>query len=327
MGKKVLKTMLDKIKKVIHDQKSEIIGSLLLLIIIIIPLMSFAARGEKIYVSAGASGGQDGSFDHPYKTINQAIKKAGKHDEIHVSRGTYKESIKIPKGVEIQGEDKDNVIIIADDQDEAAITMKNDTKIVGVTARRGKYGIKVEEGAKAKIIKCLVRDNQSDGIRVENGALDDDEKVVINDNVIMDNGRAGIFSEKRKIVIMDNAIQKNDSDGIELARGTDAWIQGNNLTKNGGSGMKFILDKSNIWTKRNKFYKNEREGIEINAYGLAGRVDIFKSKFDQNGRWAISRIQRGNVSISPWSGLTIQSNNTYWANQSGNITPIIREAK
>ena len=64
-----------------------------------------------------------------------------------------------------------------------------------------------------------------------------------------------------------NRIVNNDGDGIGIMPGSKAWIAGNNLKDNDGSGMRINIDGSEIWTKNNTYRENKREGIEINSFG------------------------------------------------------------
>lgn len=303
---------------------AEALGSILLVALFTLPFLSFASHENKIYVNASASGTEDGSKDHPYKTIKEALKHSNKNTEVHVSKGTYRENIEIPAGTEIHGSERDEVFIKGDD-DDPVITMNGGTKIVGVTVENGEYGVEIDEGDSATIVDCIIRKNDKDGVRIKKGAVAEKDKVIITDSDISDNGRSGISSEKRKIVISKNLISKNDSDGIFLMRGTNAWISGNAIKDNDGSGMKLELDGSQIFTKSNLYSENHREGIEINSFGATGKIDIAQSKIRHNGRWGIARVQRVAAPASIWNGLTVQLPNVpMFGNASGNISQVIR---
>ncbi len=303
---------------------AEALGSILLIALFILPFISFASHENKIYVNASASGTEDGSEDHPYKTIKGALKHSNKNTEVHVSKGTYRENIEIPAGTEIHGSGRDKVFIKGDDN-EPVITMNGGTKIVGVTAENGEYGVEIDEGDSATIVDCIIRKNDKDGIRIKKGEVAEKDEVAIIDSDISDNGRSGISSEKRKIVITKNLISKNDKDGIFLARGSNAWISGNAIKDNDGSGMKLELDGSRIFTKSNLYSKNDREGIEVNSFGATGVIDIAQSKIRYNGRWGIAKVQRASAPASIWNGLTIQLPNVpIFGNTFGNISSVIK---
>lgn len=302
----------------------EILGSLILAAIFVLPVLSLAGDEDKLYVDDNASGQEDGSIKHPYKTIAQALKKADRDSEVHILPGSYEENIEIPEGVEVFGSDKNSVVIKAEDDGAATVTMKHKSSIDNVTIKDGRYGIKVGTNDRASITECIIKDNKKDGINIKAGEVAEKRKVTISESEIYHNGQAGIYAEKRRLVMVDNEIRDNDSDGIDLQAGTSAWIGGNRLKNNAGSGLKIVLDKAKIWTKNNTYRDNEREGIEVNAYGAAGRIDINKSKFDNNDRYGIARILRGGAAETVFGGLTLQSNNVFTENKVGNISPTIR---
>jgi len=89
--------------------------------------------------------------------------------------------------------------------------------------------------------------------------------------------------------------------------------------------MKLRIDNSNIWTKKNKIARNGREGIEVNFYGGAGRIDIKDSAIFQNKNYGVARVQRVNFgnSWSRWnSQLTFSGVNNIGENGLGNISGI-----
>ncbi len=313
-----------KMKRLFLAKKWEALGSLLLLAVFVIPVLSFAGHETKIYVDDDATGTEDGSYSNPYSTIGEALDNSDEDTEVHIRAGTYKENIEIPKGVEIYGSDKDDVTIKADNDNKSVVEMKHKTKIDKVTIRDGKYGIKVGKNDKATITNSVIKDNDKDGINIKEGETKSKRKVTVSDSEIKENGRAGIYSEKRRLVIIDNEIFDNGSDGIDIEKGSKAWIAGNRIKDNDGSGLKVVLDKSEVWTKNNTYRDNDREGVEVNAFGKPGKVGIKKSKFYKNDRWGMARIQRGNFSSSVWEWLIIEDDNKFWKNKTGDISPIIK---
>lgn len=296
-----------------------------LFLAVIVPFLTFAGSGKKIYVDVKASGTQDGSSDHPYKTINQALKKANKNTKIYVSKGTYHENLIVPKSVEIFGNDRDDTIIDAKNDDDSAVYLNGGAKLYKLTIKNGKNGIKVADGGRVKIIKCKIEKNNRDGVIVFAGKLNDNNLVTISETDIENNGRNGIYSEKRNLVIYKSNIDSNGSDGVSFEAGAKAWIEGTNFQKNSGSGLKLRLDQAQVFTKNNTYANNKREGVEVNAYGVAGRVDINKSKFIDNANYGIARVQRKTFSENIWKGLTI-GNTTYSKTEKGEISGIFKLA-
>lgn len=291
--------------------------------VIVLPFFTFASSRKDIYVDGSRAGEEKGTQEKPYHTISEALVHSDSRTDVHVAKGVYLDNIEIPKGVRVFGTSQDEVIIRAKRTSKVVVSMKDDSEINKVTIEKGREGIWVKENAEVSIIKTVVRDNKKDGIKIGKGSTKKDDPVVITDSIIEKNGRAGIFSEKRRLVIMNNEIRENDSDGMDLAAGTSAWIEDNKIKDNEGSGMKLTLDQSNIWTKSNTLRDNDHGGLEVDAKGGTGRIDINKSKFLENKTFGINRVARVSSAVNTFSGLTIQDNNVFEMTKEGNVSPVM----
>lgn len=312
------------LKNTLTKRKIELLGSLLLVVVFVLPFLTFASSRKDMYVDGSRAGVENGSQASPYRTISEALVHADKKTDVHVAKGVYLDNIEIPSGVRVFGSDQNDVIIRAKNEKKVVVSMKDDTEINKVTIEKGNEGIWIKKDAKVSIVKCVVKNNDEDGIKIASGSTKKRDAVSITESIIKNNGRAGVYSQKRRLVLMENEISENESDGVDLAVGTSAWIEGNEFKDNEGSGLKVRLDESDIWTKSNKYRDNKNSGIEIDAYGKAGRVDINKSKFSENKDFAIARISRNAVAGKIWDGLSAQTNNTFEMSKKGNVSSIIR---
>ena len=311
------------------NKKSQMyVFSVILVAFVATPFLAFSSRHGDLYVNAKASGMEDGSKDHPYEKIGSAIDKANSNDEIHVAKGEYKENITLKKGMKLFGEDKDNTIIKAKKDKWSTVYMEDNSEIDGFTIEDGDRGIWIGKHAKASVIDCIVKNNDGDGIGVEGGDVAKANQVYIGKTTVRKNGRAGIYvAGSRKISIMDSEILENDSDGIDLARGTSAYLENNLIKNNDGSGLVATIDNSNIWTKSNSFRENKRAGLEVSSFGGTGRINVAKGKFVGNDRYAVTRLQKAGsaISASSWStNLTFDKNAYFSGNGFGNISNILR---
>jgi hypothetical protein len=302
----------------------EIVGGALVLAVFVLPVFVWAGNTKKVYVDASVTGVQDGSINHPYKTITEALDRVNDDDKVYVAAGVYEENIEIPYSVKVFGADEDTTIIKAADKDKPAVIMHNKTTLDKFTVKGGNHGVYVSRWSSADIIHCIVRDSEKDGIHVRNANIADKFTVSIVKSEIKNNDRAGIFSEKHKLVITETEVHDNGSDGADIATGSKAWIDDNTFRDNDGSGLKVSLDNSSIFVaSKNTFRDNNHEGIEVNAYGQAGTVSVKKSKFINNQKYGIARIDRSaNVSINVWKGLT-ETDNTFTSNNRGNVSPVL----
>ena len=285
----------------------------------------FAEAGrDKLYVNKNASGTQDGSSSHPYKTIWQALNKANSSTDIFVAKGEYKENITIGKGVRVYGAGADKTTIKADDDDEAVVTMKHKARIESVTIRGGKAGVVVKEDSRADIVKTTIKDNDREGVVVLKGDTDSDHKVSIIDSLIKENGRSGVYAQKRKVVVMDSTVQDNKWNGVALDKDVTGWLEDNTIKENGKSGVFVTLDKSSVGIKKNSIYRNGGDGIQVVSYGATGWVNVDKSKSYDNKGFGVAKISFNGASVSVWKGLSVSANTQYWGNGSGSVSGVVR---
>ncbi len=303
----------------------KIIAFLTALIIIAGTFSGFqVTAGDYIYVDDDANGTMDGSSDHPYDEIQDAIDKAEKKEkDVKIRKGTYRENIRIWKGIEVNGSDKDEVFIIADDDETAVVKMYYDSALRKVTVRDGEVGIEVREGAKALINDCKIKDNDEDGIRIKGADVDHKKEVIVINSTIENNDWTGIYMENRKFKIEDNVILNNGKDGIDLDRDSEGSVRDNQIKDNDGVGLKVNVDGAEVYIKKNTFRNNDRDGIEVRTKGERGFVQIEKNKLYKNDRWGIARVARQAFSDDDWfSSLKIIGDNIYWENDYGNVAPV-----
>lgn len=296
-----------------------------MLVLLAVPAFGWAGGHDKWYVDDSASGTENGSASHPYKTLWQAIDKAGKGDTIFVAKGTYEENITIPKGVEIVGAGRNSVTIKADDKGDPTVVMKDGAKLQGVTVKNGRVGVYVRENAKASISDSDIINNKREGILIAKGERNESEKVSMVDVYVGGNGKTGIYARKRKVILLNSDVKDNSGDGVFFEAGVRGWVDDNSISENKFSGIVLHLDDADTTiASKNTIRGNGREGIEVNAAGGSGYISIRKSRISENGRYGIARVQRTSFSSSVWNGLTIEDNNNFFGNSFGNVSSIFR---
>lgn len=279
-------------------------------------------NAKSIYVDEDNKGTQDGSFNHPYRTISKALKNAKGETVVYVAKGTYKENVTLPKDVKLVGaKNMDDVVIKADNLDQPVITMKDDTEINKLTVVGGRHGVRVVEHAQAKIVRSVVKGSTRDGIHIDRGSRDKKEQVIIDKSVIKNNRMAGIYSDKRSLIVTNTDIIGN-GDGVDLIAEVKAWFADNRVLENRGSGFKLTIDGASFWSKDNSIRRNGREGAEINSYGAAGSIGFKKASFIDNGRYAIARVKR--TQDGNFAGLTLTATNRYEGNRLGEISALLK---
>ncbi len=289
---------------------------------VFIPFFAFGGA-KTIYVDDDATGAQDGSKANPYKTISKALDHASKGSEVFIASGHYSESITIPKGVEVFGVRKDRGKVIIDGgKNKPTVTMKHDSELNHVTVEDGRNGIFVDDDAKAKVYDVVVKGAEKDGIRIESASTNKKERVILDHVVSKKNGKAGLFAKKRDVVILSSQFLDNGTDGAVFAQGVQVWIEKSLFNDNNGSGAIMTADDSSIWTKKNQFRRNGREGVELNGYGAIGSIGLKTSKFVENGRYGIAVVARNAAGQNVWKSLTREQNED-WGNGLGGVSKVV----
>lgn len=306
----------------------EVLVGLALAVFLAIPVFVFGGSDE-IFVDKNASGAEEGTAAHPFHTISEALKKAKEGTKVSVKNGTYKENITIPKGVDVVSDSgkHDKVTIESDNDNKPTVTMKNNTAIKHITVKGGRHGVRVLEDARVHILDAVIKGSDRDGVHIDSGSRDNKHRVLIDETTISDNDRAGIFSEKRYVILINSDIVSNGSDGIDLAAGTKAWLEDNRFNDNEGSGAKLVLDDASIFGKKNGFRNNKREGLEVNAFGAAGTIELKRSAFVGNNHYGVARVARTAAGTRMFGNLSfgIGINDSRFENNGlGSISPIIR---
>lgn len=306
----------------------EVLLGLTLSVFIIAPLVAFGGHDD-IYVDEDADGTQTGSELHPYHTISEALKHAHEGDYVHIAKGKYNENITIPEGVKLFGrkQDKGDVIIRSDNDDKATVTMHHQSELNYLTIEEGRHGVRIDEDAKAKLYKVVIKGSDRDGVHIDSAPRDEKHRALLDSVEISGSKRAGVYSERRDLVIINSDIHNNASDGVDLAAGMEAWFEHNRISSNGGSGIKAVLDGASVWSKSNSIRSNAREGVEVNAYGAAGNVGLKKADLIGNGRYGVAGVARTDNAWNTFGGIiygTDVNANRIEGNNVGGIYAVIR---
>jgi len=306
----------------------EVILSLAFGLLLVVPVFVFGGS-QTIYVDKDASGSENGTAAHPYHTISKALDKAKDGTKVRVKNGTYKENVTIPKGVWLGSDTyKRGDVVIKGDDNHPTVTMKNDSELSKLTIDGGRHGIRVKEDAKVKILSVLVKNSDRDGIHIDaSKSRDKKHEVYIEKSEVQNSDRTGIYSERHYVVLVNSDIHDNHLDGIDFAAGTKAWLEGNRINNNRGSGAKFILDGASIYGKKNGFRNNKREGLEVNAYGAAGTIELKRSASINNDRYGVARVARTHAGSLLFGNLSFGigvNGSRFEGNSFGNISSIVK---
>jgi len=211
-------------------------------------------KADIIYVEEGES-------------IQNAIDDANESDTIHVYTGTYNEDITISKSITLEGDDKENTVIIANTETEETIKVSYSLNVV---IRNFKIKSKtddqqylpviyLEHSSNCEITDCIIEKSNT-GLWLKSS---DDN--TIESNIIKNNKEDGIIisSYSSDNTVKLNTVQNNNGRGLYI----DTTPSGNRIYQNHflnndvnakdmDSNIWYVSDNGNYWSDYNNYDLN-----------------------------------------------------------------------
>lgn len=239
-------------------QSIYILISLLLISLSILPYTENSValndfnRQNIIYVDCGnVDGPWDGSIDHPYRHIQDAIDAADETDTIYVFEGIYNESVIIEKSVTLIGENRDRTIIDASKDGTVILIEASNVVVKNFTIRNsggyaGDAGVKISSD-NVKIVNCTIYRTRS-GIFLANSA-----GAVIGRCNFSINGKAIVIENSTEIAI-NGCYFEHNAIGIYISNSEKTWVERCYANTNGIGVL--VENSSNIGIYRCAMYNN-----------------------------------------------------------------------
>jgi parallel beta-helix repeat protein len=202
------------------------------------------------------SGIYDGTINHPFRTISDALSYANENDAIFIFNGLYLEKIEINKPISLIGENKKSTILDSNYLGTVIDVYANNVEITGLTIRNSGPGFNYE----------------ASGIYVYA------DNVVIYDTIICGNYN-GLHLDYsfESTSIFNNQICNNKEDGIIISHGCKFSIFNNEIFENGGNGC-YVK-----YSEQGDIHNNILESNEISGITFWGSSDNdFNSNFLYN---------------------------------------------
>ncbi len=197
---------------------------------------------------------EDGSEEHPFDTIMEAIDAAVAGEGVRVAAGVYREPVVMKDGVDLQGAGAD-VTVIDERNAHAVVRGASHCRLAGFTvtghAQDDIDGVYCQDVQGMLIADNIIRDNTWSGIDATRSSL-----VVVN-NVIVDNRCGGVVlrgAADEETRIVNNTIGGNGNEaGVSVWHGAAAAVTNNVVVGNRSGGVACIeggvvtLAHNNLW--------------------------------------------------------------------------------
>ncbi|MFA5871996.1 MAG: pectinesterase family protein [Parcubacteria group bacterium] len=253
------------------------------------------AAAYNYYVDAKSTETQeDGSSQHPWKTISAAVAYIDsnnlKKKTIFVKKGTYNESLTLSRNTSLFGEDKNETVINADGKNNAINFSSTKSKIKNLKVKNAEASnIIVSKKSKVSISDCIIEKAGNFGIEVKESSATDRYKFTLDDSKILDSGSQGLYISRRKISVTDSEIASSNEEGVDLHQGVKGRVVGNNIHGNKESGIESILTGTNLSLRSNEIENNHAQGITVQIYTnkKGGKIKITNNTIKGNSHYGI----------------------------------------
>jgi parallel beta-helix repeat protein len=207
----------------------------------------------------------DGSFEHPYKKIQNAVDHVYDGWCVFVKNGLYKEHVVINKSIQIIGENKEKTIIDGENLGQVVTISKPEVIMSGFTIQNSgnlpfDAGIKTLSLHSNATIKDMIFQNNEIGLFL-NYAYSSESGVSswnkITNNIFHDNHQGLYIHWSDHNEIKGNIFYNNMKFGLELHASKFNIIQQNLLLGNSNVGLHLKANSQNNLITKNDFIENK----------------------------------------------------------------------
>ena len=251
---------------------------------------------DEIVVSSDGNG--------QYRTISQAINKVRSGGRIRVQSGTYNESLKIFKSVEIVGTSINDSIIrssnegciqvfaqnvkiqnfglenAGQNQRKYTVSISSGSLIIENCEVRSGFlaGVAVGKSGHADIIDCRILHGQDVGVWLYDGATGN-----IKGTSISGHQKTGVLvGENANLTISDSQVEGNQASGFYVYSRGRARLENCRISNNKKSGI-VINEGGNIVIRASTISHNKFYGIQVHQNGNLDILDLDLQRISNNG--------------------------------------------
>lgn len=293
-------------------QKSSLIGFFFLpLFFGFFFALPMVVEAKTVYVNENGSDDDDGSSSSkPFKSLEKAAEEVndGNADEVKLAKGEYDGKVTFEKKVAIQGAGKSSTTITG------ALIFKKDVELRNVAIRtKNLNAITLGKDSVGELKDVDIRDFLGVGVWVTSGR----GALKLEDSRIGSSSGKGIYAEAgTKLEVINSSIVGNKQEGIDIRQNTRGNIKNNLIEDNGESGIELIVGSSDFIISGNNIKKNGSSGIAFQFYTLnkkSGAITATANNFSSNKKSGIdcNQPQGGDSPSGYWADSIALEGNTF----------------
>jgi parallel beta-helix repeat protein len=238
-------------------------------------ITSSISNQNVLYVKANSQGFADGTKQHPFSKIQDAIDKAKNHSTIQVDSGTYSEGISINKSLLLQAES--GVIVDAAGLDNGITVEGQEARgsvVEGFTVNNaGIHAIWIHDSSNVLVKGNIVTENGRNKVEGKPLTLEGTSNTIVIDNEVFNNfgGGVSVLDDESQPAdhnqVINNNIHDNTQGGCGVVVSSNHPGQGvahnivdDNIVKNGVAGIVVAANPPGTTATDNIVSKNNVSG-------------------------------------------------------------------
>jgi hypothetical protein len=286
-----------------------------------------------LWVDAGSNTPMErGEREYPFRTIGQALEKAGDHTKIYVAPGEYRTNLKIENIVRIMREnDHDPMpVIIAKDPTKPVIEVSGGLGIKGVHVKGGTRGIDLTGDATLVMESCEIVGNREYGLHTSKTVGKKASVIQVELSKFSGNG-VGLKLDGNKGGLLKNTISRNSGAGIIAEGDLMILCSHNTIEHQEGPGIDVRLSRlMKFQCTENTIRHNGKDGVMISGSGvLKPRMKLLfgGNRISDNGGYGLKLSRKKgedkpNADEEPPKWLKLE-NNHYDGNARGHLAGVM----
>lgn len=228
-----------------------------------------------VHVSSACSGeGADGTIEHPYAKISDAVNAVPKGSSVLIAPGTYAESLQIKQDIALVGSSDgtkpEQAGAIVQPPTGSGVTVDGATVLIrGLAIESAAHSGIAVHGGSVTVEGCRVTGTKLDGADFGHGvSVSSNGSIILQHNAISGSAGAGVFVRDSAAIILQNEIDKSEVSGVRLEHASsEVRVEHNTLTNNAQAGI-------SVYSSRAIILQNTIHDTRLDANGFGEGIAV-----------------------------------------------------